>query len=61
MKTPNPSDAGRLLDVRCRGKRGEYLGPEDILFCERMSREFPEYYESLDKKVFEATKPFGAI
>lgn len=61
MIKPNPLDADRLFDIRCQGKRGEYLRPEDLKFCEKMAKEFPEFYKSLDKKVFEATKPFGAV
>ena len=54
-------ERGRLFSLRCRSKRGEYLMPEDLKFCEDMLKRFPEEYKRMDSEVFEATKPFGCI
>jgi len=61
MKKPNDQDAQRCLDLRCRGKRGEYLRPDDIKFLEKMYRQYPDWAAETQKDVFEATKPFGAV
>jgi len=51
----------RCFDLRCRCKRGEYVRPEDLLFLETMANRHLKEYGAMDKKVFDETKPFGAI
>ena len=60
MKMPNVVDADRCFGLRCQSKRGEYVSPKDVVFFERMFKEYPEWYASLDHRVFKATLPFGS-
>ena len=60
MNPPNPTDRARCFDLRCRTKRGEYIRPGDLIFCERIWRKFPDWYSSLNPQIIEATLPLGA-
>lgn len=53
-------DWERVLKLRCASKLGHAPAREDLRFLERALCEDPVRYRSLDKKVFDATKPFGA-
>lgn len=50
----------RLLELRCRSKRGDMLSKEEFEFLEDCWKKWPEEYSAMRDKVFEATKPFGA-
>jgi hypothetical protein len=60
MKTPPADERRRAFDLRCRGKRGEYLRLDDTRFLERLVREYPEWYTSTYADIVEATLPFGS-
>jgi len=60
MKEPKPNEASECLEIRKRGKRGEYLSRLDTRFCERMLKDYPEWYTATDKQVFNETVPFGS-
>lgn len=58
--TPNAEDAERCFELRCRSKRGERLTDEEHTFLRGLWEKHPAWYGSLDARVFEETKPFGA-
>ena len=60
MKMPLVNDAERCLELRKRGKRGQYLSPEDSKFCLKMFKQFPEWYSKTEARVFNETVPFGS-
>ena len=56
-----PNDlAEKVIGYRKRAKRGEYLSPEEHRLCQQMLRQFPEWYEETEKRVFNETVPFGS-
>lgn len=57
---PTEYDWSRVFDVRCRTKRGKEVTADEHDLCYRAYKEDPGRYGVLDRKVFEATKPFGA-
>jgi hypothetical protein len=57
---PNPKDAARCFDLRCRAKRGEALYPADREFVEKMFHDFPDWYGATEPEVFNRTIPFGS-
>jgi hypothetical protein len=60
MKEPQSEDAARCLKLRIKDKGGHGLSPEEMRFCEKLFLKYPEWYTSLDKEVFYATRPFGS-
>jgi hypothetical protein len=54
------SEWADVFRLRCRSKRGEFLSTEEGRRCRLAWESDPERYESLNKAVFDATKPFGA-
>jgi hypothetical protein len=60
MKTPNENESKRCLQIRKRNKRGEYIHPDDIRFCEKMFKDYPEWYKTTDEEVFNDTVPYGS-
>ena len=60
MKTPSLDDASKAMSLRMRTKKGEYLPPADMKFLKKLWQQYPEWYRSLDKEIWERTKPFGA-
>lgn len=60
MKTPSPQAAERCFRLKCLAKTGVRLDRSEQSFCEQMFRQFPEWYSSIEKQVFKATKPFGS-
>lgn len=60
MKEPPVTDADRCMDIRCRCKRGEYISPLSLAYCEEMLKAYPEWYSATQHDVIERTKPFGA-
>ena len=60
MNMPSKEDAEKCFYIRKQSKLGIRLHPDDQSFCERMFREFPEWYRSVNSAVFEETAPFGS-
>lgn len=60
MRTIPTNERERAFNLRCRSKKGEYISVENILFLEIIYKNYPEDCETMEKEVFEATKPFGA-
>lgn len=54
------SEWRRISDYRIRGKRGEYLSPEELHLCERAMREDLTRYNEIGNDAFDATVPFGS-
>lgn len=59
-KVPSFDDAERCFKIRCRSKRGEYTSPEDSDFCAKMYKKYPDWYGSINLRVWNETRPFGA-
>ena len=57
---PDSIDAARCIELRCQSKRGVRLHPDDQAFCERMFREFPDWYGKTEPRIFDLTVPFGS-
>ena len=57
---PHMTDAYRCLELRCKSKRGQSLTGKEQKLCERMRRDFPDWYSDTEREVFERTKPFGS-
>jgi len=60
MAEMNREQKQRLFDIKCRSKVGKAITRAEQRFCERMYKLYPEEYADDERKVFEATKPFGA-
>ena len=60
-KPPSYDDAQRCLKIRRASKSGQYVHPDDIGFCDKMLRKYPEWYKSKNEEIFEATAPFGSV
>lgn len=59
---PMPPDIRRkLFDVRCRSKSGGTLSEEDRALISKCWARWPDEYRAMEREVFEATKPFGAM
>lgn len=50
----------KCFQLRCKGKRGEYLSGSEEKFLQKFFKDFPEEYREMSKEVFEATAPFGS-
>lgn len=57
---PPPEAANKVVDLRMRAKRGEWISPSDMRFLESISKDYPEWYDRTDAVIFERTKPFGS-
>jgi hypothetical protein len=60
-KEPTLADAERCLEIRKRSKRGMAVSDDEHLFCEKMFKEYRGWYSKQEKRIFEETKPFGAL
>ncbi len=60
MKEPDYIEAERCIEIRKRGKRGESLNQEDVRYCMRMYKRYPEWYTKTEARVFNETVPFGS-
>ena len=60
IKKPKIEDQDRGFQLRCRCKRGEVLCRDDMRFLDVMAETYPEWYDSINQRVFEETKPFAA-
>lgn len=60
MKEPPYADQERVFKLRCKSKLGHGLSDEELEYCASMSKKYKAWYGSLDKRVFDATKPYGA-
>jgi len=58
---PPLPDAERCLRLRIESKRGTEYRSEDMAFCERMLKKYPDWYRETQQEVFEKSKPFGAL
>lgn len=50
-----------VFDLRCKSKRGQGLSEVEQKTLYEAWKADPDRYNGLDKDVFEATKPFGAL
>lgn len=50
-----------IFRLRCKGKRGDRLHPDEQKMVERAYKENPERYSGMENDVVRATLPFGAI
>jgi hypothetical protein len=57
---PTKEEQDRLFNFLGLSKMGARLHPGNMMFCELMYNMYPEWYSSIEKDVFNATKPFGA-
>lgn len=53
-------EKSRLFELRKRSKQGEKLASFELKFDQRCHDEEPAYFEEIEARVFEETKPFGA-
>ena len=60
-KKPDEKIARKVFSLRCKAKRGENISTPDLVFLSLMLDRFPEWYRSLNQKVFDETKPFGSV
>lgn len=60
MNEPNSKDAYRCFEIRCRSKEGKHVSEDEHRFCEKMWKEFPEWYSKQEREVFNATVPVGS-
>ena len=60
MKEPSIEDADRCFKLRCQTKQGIRLHPDDSKFIQKMYNDYPEWYSSISREVFNATLPYGA-
>jgi len=58
---PTKEEQDKCFRLRCQSKTGVRLHSDDMFFIELMYIQYPEWYESTDKDVFNATKPFGGV
>jgi hypothetical protein len=57
---PSVADAERCLRIRKESKRGAEYRSEDMAFCERMLKKYPDWYKATQQEVFDDTVPFGS-
>lgn len=60
MKTPEYKDIERAMKLRRNSKQGYPVSFEEIEFCDKLRKKFPEWYQETQQEIFESTKPFGA-
>ena len=51
----------KVFELRCKAKIGNKLTNKEFKFIQKMFEKYPEEYSAMNKEVFDATKPFGAI
>lgn len=61
MKEPPSSDKDRAFQIRCACKRGQYVAANDIQWVHSICKKFPEWYASQDRRIYEATAPYGTF
>ncbi len=52
-------DREECLQLRCKGKRGIQLTPEEMKKCERWMKQYPKQYQDISREAFILTAPFG--
>ena len=57
---PSTEDQRRAIAIRMASKRGQYVSSEDMKFCTRLWKKYPDWYASTEADVFNATVPFGS-
>lgn len=60
LKEPKYIEAERCIELRKRSKRGEALTSEQLGFCYKMLKQYPEWYSNTEERVFNETVPFGS-
>lgn len=60
MKKPKATDAAYCIELRKMCKMGRRLDQEQMAFCDLMYNNYPEWYASTDKQVFNKTVPYGS-
>jgi hypothetical protein len=60
MKEPTHQEKEKCMKIRCAGKRGQYIHPDDLKFLEKIYKKYPKWTKATEREVFERTKPFGA-
>lgn len=45
-RIPEP-ERSRLLELRCEGKRGRSVSPEQLRWCERLLKKYPDDYRAV--------------
>ena len=58
---PSYSDAELCIEYRKQAKKGVRLHPDHAALCERMWKEFPDWYAEQDDRVFNETLPYGSL
>lgn len=53
-------EKARLFELRKRSKQGEKLAGFELKFVKRCHDEDQAYFDVIEARVFEETKPFGA-
>lgn len=51
----------KVFELRCKSKMGTPPTKKELKFLMLMLEKYPEDYKSMNKEIFEATKPFGCI
>lgn len=54
-------EKARLFELRKRSKQGEKLAGFELKFVQRCYSIDSEYFDKIEPRVFEETKPFGAL
>lgn len=60
MAMPSEDAMETCLNLRYKAKLGLRLHPDDQAFIEKMFKDYPDWYKSVGKQVFERTRPFGS-
>lgn len=56
----NDNDKLKVFTLRCKSKTGGKITRTEIRYLESMMKKYSEEYKSMDKEIFEETKPFGS-
>jgi hypothetical protein len=60
MKVPSSEDSYRVFELRCQSKRGlKDLSKEELIYLQRMYKDYPDWYPFIDAKIFDVTHPLG--
>ena len=60
MNGPSYQEDEKAFRIRCAGKTGQRLHPDDIEWIAVFYKKYPKWSEINKQKIHEATKPFGA-
>lgn len=60
MKKPEYKIAEYCINIRKRGKKGEFVSNEDAEFCRKMLDKYPKWYRKTELRIFNETVPFGS-